>query len=601
MAQSRATMDALPPELLSQVFSFLDSTPPSDSRLHDQPKRDMFKTRETDLRNVTLVSRQWRAVVLPRLFRHASWTLDRWALPLVEPGDASKSPEEFPFLRFLNYNNLGRHVDTLVIRMENSRKGMTRRAEIGRVLDQAGSNSAGDGSETEDTPIFTNERPIHKPGNPKIVNRWALYSEDIGWFWELVFATVDPRRITLVASPQTLASVLGRAIYLGDAWSFSHDLINILSLSQETRSKTAPSAPKTAVQTGDTSSAASGFQDPSALPPATMEGLRNVPSGKPNVLFTIRPWTHLLLNEGPSTRVYRNYEFYLRRPPSILGALLGGQAAPNDKTLIPPTVKSFAYVAIFPLSAHFVTLINNLPRVDRLFVQLVPRNNILRDPYEMRQVQSADLWMERNSCYGHIMQELMVNRGEPLQDEEPAPSNWRHLRVFESGDSADREAWEMAVQYLSADTTGWRVERDGVFVRGSPEPSAPPPTTENTENIEEEDLDAESTEILLVAPETFSPCHRDLERIAFSGVENLPFPPSRTHDGQYYGEIASRLPTWADQSFHGLGSWTNATTAGWLNEVEDGVEDSWLHMAAAQNPEYENAPAWTATVYGAYE
>ncbi|KAK7744674.1 hypothetical protein SLS53_003563 [Cytospora paraplurivora] len=53
-----------------------------------------------------------------------------------------------------------------------------------------------------------------------------------------------------------------------------------------------------------------------------------------------------------------------------------------------------------------------------------------------------------------------------LFDSSASPAgNWRHLREFESGDSADRESWDMAVEYVHQFSPDWRVERDGVFVR----------------------------------------------------------------------------------------------------------------------------------------
>lgn len=510
--QQRVTIEALPPELLSNVFEFLDSAPPSDTRLHDQPKRDMFRVSETDLKSVSLVSRRWRGVVLPLLFRHASWSLDRWDLPVIEPDSAARPPDNPPFLRFLRDNNLGRYVDTLVIRMENSRKNHTRRAEIGRILDQAGSNAAGDGLDQDAAAPVNEKTRARTQQHVTIMNRWAIYDEDVGWFWNLIFATVDPLRLTLVASPQILASLLARAIFLGDAWSFDPNPLHILSLSRDTRSMAKAGGSKRPPRQDESSSAASGscisFTRPPTTPPE--DGDENgeclgssTPSDKANRLFTIRPWKHLLLNEGSSTRVYRNYEYYLRRPPSILGALLGGSSIGynSNKPIFPSTVTSFAYVAIFPLSGHFSTLIEKLPRVDRLFVQLVPRNDILRDKDEMRLVQPSDLWMERNSCYSKIMQELLTTND--LWSPGPAAQSWRQLRVFESGDAADKEAWNLAVQYVHAASGAWRIESEGIFVRNDPDPPKENPLEPPTTNDPDEHLPA-PTDILSVPPATFS-------------------------------------------------------------------------------------------------
>ena len=161
----------------------------------------------------------------------------------------------------------------------------------------------------------------------------------------------------------------------------------------------------------------------------------------------------------------------------MLGALLGCEEYPNDAPLVPPSVVDFSYVAIFPLSAHFETLMQNLPRVDRLFVQLTPAkgSSLLDDKEEMHHIDLADLWMERNTSYSYLMRELTtqppdVAPGNPNDNIEPGNSNnrdnWAALRVFESGDAADKEAWGMSVEYLrNSGSHSWKIEREGVLVK----------------------------------------------------------------------------------------------------------------------------------------
>lgn len=55
-----------------------------------------------------------------------------------------------------------------------------------------------------------------------------------------------------------------------------------------------------------------------------------------------------------------------------------------------------------------------------------------------------------------------------LFDSSSSAGNWRHLQVFESGDAADRESWDMAVEYVRHLGAEWRVEREGVFVKRQP-------------------------------------------------------------------------------------------------------------------------------------
>ena len=517
------SIDVLPPELLSQIFGYLALAPPSGARLNEQPKVNMFSSPDTPLKNISLVSKRWRAIVLPSLFRHVLWAFDRWDLLLFEPGQEVDPLEGMPLLRFLHEHDLGRHVDTLIMLVSDSMQNMTHRAEYGAALAGLSRRSGGDGDGSSGA-LRDAKAELFTGGSryPHIRNRAATYSEDNNWVWDLLFGLMDLRRITIIASPQMLASLLSRMLFLGDAWSFSRDLRHILSLCRETRSKAIlpPSAISNTPQSRPEPQAQSTPPSTSTASTSTLQ--RSTP---PSSLFTIRPWTHLLLNEGSSTRVYKTYEFFLRRPPSILGALLGCEEAPNDTPLVPPTITSLSYIAIFPLSSHFNSLVSFLPRIDKLYVQLVPRNDLLRDAVEMRNVQASDLWMERNSCYGLVMRELLTSEMGAISDDEGedandganggpsrSESNWRYLREFESGDAADKDAWDMAVQYVSMSGSNWHVEREGVFVRGrrsSGSGSAEDATNNDLGHVEEppaaEPDGGHGLDILSVPPESFTP------------------------------------------------------------------------------------------------
>ncbi|KAF4785129.1 F-box domain-containing protein [Colletotrichum scovillei] len=404
------SVNDLPNEILSQVFSHLDRPAPSDSKLHDQPSSFMLQNLffDRDLKNTSLVCKRWRGAVLPLLFRHVVWTFDRFELSLME--ETGNPASAIDFLSFLRANNLTNYVETLSMFVEDAMGGV----------------SDGTSSATLMETGFANK---------------ASYSEDYNWLWTTIFEHIDPIRLTMIASPRVLAQMLSRMLFLGDAWNFSMPR-HVLSLSRKDKrtKETQLEAPAT-------------VSSPSQASGSEVTHQKRVPCG----LFTIRPWQALLLNEGSSTRVYKTYEFYLKRPPSILGALLGAEEFPNDEPMIPSSIRDLSYVGIFPLSSHFNTLVQNVPRLDRLFVQLVPRNDILSDHEEMRNVDLADLWMERNTAYSMLFRELF----------NPSPdSPWLELSVFESGDAADKEAWDMAVQFVQfSGVQGWRVAGEGVFAR----------------------------------------------------------------------------------------------------------------------------------------
>jgi hypothetical protein len=127
-----------------------------------------------------------------------------------------------------------------------------------------------------------------------------------------------------------------------------------------------------------------------------------------------------------------NYQMLIDE--KILSDLMGAEEA-EHKSFISPTIREMSYIGIFPMERHFRRLIDNLPRLDKLFVQLVPRNDILNQQSKMVQVEAEDLWMERNSCYASVVRQLFNS---------PSLGNYKYLQVFESGDAADRDAWLMA-------------------------------------------------------------------------------------------------------------------------------------------------------------
>lgn len=69
-------MDRLPEELVLHIFSFLDSTPPSELKARQEPSLDLTTSSNTLLKNVCCVSKLWRRVALPILFSCSRLRLD---------------------------------------------------------------------------------------------------------------------------------------------------------------------------------------------------------------------------------------------------------------------------------------------------------------------------------------------------------------------------------------------------------------------------------------------------------------------------------------------------------------------------------------------
>ncbi|KAK3326794.1 F-box domain-containing protein [Apodospora peruviana] len=616
VSDTPVTIDSLPPELLSQILGYLEPPPPSPHRFHDQPNERMLKQPENDLKISSLVCRRWRATALPVLFRHIIWRLDRWQLVRVDPTQGRDPIEELPLLSFLRDNDLGHRVDSLTIVMRDSLQGMafggTRDDNLERAkrMHEEGSNSSLTAG--VEMPSLFSDRSEWWSGNSgpgprygRSGSQWVTtYNEDNNWVWDLLFSIMDPRTFTIMATPQVLATLLSMRIYLNDAWSFSRHADHILSLSRETKSPRAlTSTSSTSGKTAEpVSSSSSSSKTPDPSRPSSSVSPPDPPKRSRSTLFTIRPWTHLLLNEGSSTRVYKTYEFFHRRPPSILNALLGSDRSVDNPPLVPPTLKSLAYVSIFPLSSHFSTLVNNLPRLEKLFVQVVPRNDILRDQEEMRNIQHADLWMERNTCYSLVMRELLsselpghddddddnddddANADDQNGSDTSRENNWRYLREFESGDAADKEAWDMAVQFVCMSGTGWRVEREGVFVKGHLPPTVPASPNSllagtgeadlfmGDNHHEDQDDDHEHT------PEPFQ---GQLERMAFRGTAHLPYSPVT---GSVESYVFAELP-WVYTNSNTMDVDFFALLQDVTGQDLDYLDPTWYHAADEDDPE----------------
>jgi hypothetical protein len=460
------TVDALPPELLRQIFADLDGPAPSDHRLHDQPAGDMLRDPDCMLKNISLVNKRWRVIVMPLLFRHVVWSLEHCDQLLAKPSEDADPADQVPVLAFLRANDLARHVQSFTVIVCG---GMT--------------------------PVMP---PTPAMAAPSPTASVISYSEDNDWLWDMLFRVVDPLRLTIIASPQNLARLLGCSIFVGDADFFATgERLHILSLARDGRS---PATSKIPLQpTPSTSQCLAGGDRKHAT----------------NALVTIRPWTRLLLNENSSICVYRSYHYFHRRPPSILSHMLHGweDDAPPGRGrafTVPPTVTSLSYVAIFPLVSQLRQLVQHLPRaVEHLYLQIVPRNDILLDKHEMYHVQAPDLWLERSDCYDLVLRKLLARPRTPPpvmpdagndgggdgdgdgqaanggvdgpSSEAAARENGPCLRTFETGDWPDAEVWQSAVRFAHEHRTGWVVERKGTFVRG------PLPTDESDES----DLDEE--------------------------------------------------------------------------------------------------------------
>ncbi|KAK8071445.1 hypothetical protein PG997_011648 [Apiospora hydei] len=237
---------------------------------------------------------------------------------------------------------------------------------------------------------------------------YQIRPSDLEWLWDQLFAAIDPLRFTIIAPPATLAAFLNRMLFLDDAWSFNIPY-HILSLARSHRGPRRDSENML-----DLSSSPFGT---SSSPP------------------------------GASS--------------SVAGSFKEQENTPTTPPLFPRTVVDFNYIAIFPLSSHISHLIHHLPKLDRFFVRFTPRPNncILEDRQTLKQVDIADLWMERTTAFRHMLGEIVNDPGGGGGGS--GSENWKTLNVFEIGEMEDAEVRALAHTYVDRAGSGWIVT-DGV-------------------------------------------------------------------------------------------------------------------------------------------
>jgi hypothetical protein len=236
--------------------------------------------------------------------------------------------------------------------------------------------------------------------------------EDLTEGWRSLFDSINPRRLTIVAPPAMLGALIGCKVDLDWSSKF-HMPHHILSLTQ-------PHFTTSRIP-----------QDPH--PPSTVF--------YQSALLNFRPWSSLLLNEGSFVRAYCDLGFprYILPPPSILSALVGTTGFPH-MALLPSTIRSMSYIAIFPFAAHFSELFRLFSRLQALYFQILPHNDILPDTEQKALAAASDLFAERDRCYQLLLLEAM---------DPNLHSFHRWLTEIECGDARVDESWERLAHIMS--------------------------------------------------------------------------------------------------------------------------------------------------------
>ena len=124
-------------------------------------------------------------------------------------------------------------------------------------------------------------------------------------------------------------------------------------------------------------------------------------------LFSARPWTEFSINEGSSLKVYSQYEYFLRRTPSLMSAVL---LCPSPGlTFMLSKLEKFTYTAIFPFYNHVDDVLKNIRKMSnlkhlRFRLCPDPRSSVIDDELMETKghIDLVDAWMEFNTSYGLV-------------------------------------------------------------------------------------------------------------------------------------------------------------------------------------------------------
>lgn len=384
-------MNRLPDELCLQVVEYLDVDPPSVVNFTKEPKFGLTISDCSPLKTLSTLTRQWRRIAFPALFRFCSLHL----------GDET----EWVVLDGLLLHHLESHKEHLNEReqriastLRECLHGQRQKTDdIVQILDDdevlktASRQWLPRFPDAQDAFLrFVIENELHR-----VVESLTIYTllesepnPQIGWpnlasrfsrhFWVKLFTAIDPARLVIAAPPATLATLSGSSVETTDGWLFDMK-IHYLELTRPENYK--------AIEHNET---CLRYQHPGAS------------------IIYMRPWTHLAYNEGSSVPVYGTYEHFSKRSPMVLVNLLQKCSARLRSCCNLSTV---SFTAIFPIANNFSTLLHclrNSMTLTSVTLKLAPEDEtgILDSQEKLKRAQYDDLWMEYETSYDYAIRFL---------------------------------------------------------------------------------------------------------------------------------------------------------------------------------------------------
>jgi len=425
----------LPEELIIHVLEYLDTRPPSETHIRREPSLSLTACEKAVYKDVCCVSKAWRRIALPLLFKHVRLRLDvtpkpHWARCLIcnEFGLQKQYPGSIHSLQGSERDHAEMMADVRRV-VEQCRRG-----ELAEVFEMAE-----DVRDTLEKKILKNAsawipRFYHGVSDildflvtnklttcvtsfvlmtGKMLDRQTcryphMAAPTVDWrfkaaaaLWQHVLSVVNPPKILILAPPMDLACLTNCAIDTFGDWAFGDMEFHVVEL------QTNGSGP-------------SGSVPAEALNYSSLEYMpHRFPGLAQSSILNLRPWSSININEGAFLKAYGTYEYFERGPPSLIYSIkdsfspssyFDAHARRISRTPL-VALRKLTYTAIFPFANH-LDFHELLPQLEELDLQLAPDvdSNILTQPERVGKAELQDCWSELCSIYQNIASQLATFR-----------------------------------------------------------------------------------------------------------------------------------------------------------------------------------------------
>lgn len=426
-------IDKLPEELIVHILDYLDTQPPSQTHIRREPSLSLTACETRVYKNVCFVSKLWRRIALPLLFKHTRLRLDitpktHWAQCLIctesalqrtYPAKCSLKGAERCHAEMaadvrsvIEQCRRGELTELLKISddVKELEKKILRNAStwIPRfyhgVSDFLGFLVANNLTSSVESFVLMTGKMLDQ----KTCRFPHMAASTVDWrfkaaagLWQHVLSVINPPKIAILAPPIDLACLTNCAIDTFGDWAFGDMEFHVIDLQTDFTGSPGPILEETI-----------NYSFSEHIP-------QRFPGLAPSSILNLRPWSSININEGAFLKAYGTYEYFERGPPSLIYSIkdsispyqnFDAYAQRISRTPL-LALRKLTYTAIFPFANH-IDFHDLLPQLEELDLQLAPDvdSDILTQPERVGKAELQDCWSELCSIYQNIVSQIATFR-----------------------------------------------------------------------------------------------------------------------------------------------------------------------------------------------